>query len=345
MRIGRLSCRCCPSWSSTTARFLSSFDASTLLDTVANPGLLLAGEDGGVNGSAAPWDALIRDGRAALERDGCFLLHDFLSPAGTEALASEARSVSHLAHVSSTTHDYFLESPAPSSSSSSSSSSSTATTPPFGRTDVGSVACDHLPDGSLLRALYEWPPLLRLVREVTTATTTATATEEEEGEGSDPPSVQQLHRIADPLGACTLNVFRPGMAHHWHFDEAPVTVTLMLQPAGEGGAFEVLRGASRQNLRQQQQQQQQQQQRQQRQQQQFGRSGCSLLANDKDDEDVSALPFSPGTLSIFRGRESLHRVAPVLGDRERLVAVFCFSPEPDFVNTEETRRRFWGRAG
>ena len=59
---------------------------------------------------------------------------------------------------------------------------------------------------------------------------------------------------------------------------------------------------------------------------------------------ATSLDFPAGTLSIFRGRQSLHRVSPVQGQEDRLVAVLCFSEEEGFVNTEETRRRFWGRS-
>ena len=28
-----------------------------------------------------------------------------------------------------------------------------------------------------------------------------------------------LHRLEDPLGAASINIFPPGTAHNWHFDE------------------------------------------------------------------------------------------------------------------------------
>ena len=31
-----------------------------------------------------------------------------------------------------------------------------------------------------------------------------------------------LHRLADPLGAASINIFPPGTAHNWHFDEGHV---------------------------------------------------------------------------------------------------------------------------
>ena len=31
--------------------------------------------------------------------------------------------------------------------------------------------------------------------------------------------LESLHRLEDPLGAASINIFPPGTAHNWHFDE------------------------------------------------------------------------------------------------------------------------------
>ena len=48
----------------------------------------------------------------------------------------------------------------------------------------------------------------------------------------------RVFRLADPLGAASVNVFEPSWEHAWHFDEAEFTVTLSLQCADGGGDFE-----------------------------------------------------------------------------------------------------------
>ena len=48
----------------------------------------------------------------------------------------------------------------------------------------------------------------------------------------------EFFRLADPLGACSINIFRPGWFHAWHFDESEFTTTLCLQQSEEGGEFE-----------------------------------------------------------------------------------------------------------
>ena len=57
------------------------------------------------------------------------------------------------------------------------------------------------------------------------------------------------------------------------------------------------------------------------------------------------LTFEEGTLSIFSGRRSLHRVTDCYGKLDRLVAVFTFSPEKNYKNSIEVRKLFWGRSG
>ena len=41
----------------------------------------------------------------------------------------------------------------------------------------------------------------------------------------------ELHRLADGIGCCTVNVFRPGDEQGWHYDETEFSVTLMLAEA------------------------------------------------------------------------------------------------------------------
>ncbi len=54
--------------------------------------------------------------------------------------------------------------------------------------------------------------------------------------------------------------------------------------------------------------------------------------------------LSPGTISIFNGHRALHRVAPVTGARECVVALFNYAPEPDYVFSDVIHRRVLGRA-
>ena len=133
---------------------------------------------------------------------------------------------------------------------------------------------------------------------------------------------QQFHRFADPLGALSINVFVDGGEHGWHFDESEFTVTLMLQPPESGGEFEYLpliRGLENES-----------------------ELVAGVLGGERN--GVVQLPFTPGTLLIFGGRQTIHRVTPVRGAVPRLVPVLCYSEQPDSVNSPTVRELFWGRA-
>ena len=134
---------------------------------------------------------------------------------------------------------------------------------------------------------------------------------------------QTFHRFQDPLGACSINVFVDGGEHGWHFDESEFTVTLMLQAPESGGEFEYAQGIRGHD------------------------NEKELVANVLDGkyEDVVRLPFTPGTLLIFNGRQTIHRVTRVHGTRPRLVPVLCYSEQPDAKNSEAVRKLFWGRTG
>lgn len=115
-----------------------------------------------------------------------------------------------------------------------------------------------------------------------------------------------------------------GLGPSGHFDESPFSVTLMLQPSLVGGDFDVIadsRGSGPANLA----------------------PGISAEAVHAGACPSEKLDFEVGTLSVFGGRRSLHRVRPIAGDTLRLVAVLCFSESPGQMNTPETSERFWGR--
>jgi hypothetical protein len=51
----------------------------------------------------------------------------------------------------------------------------------------------------------------------------------------------------------------------------------------------------------------------------------------------------PGTLMIFAGRNSLHRVSPVEGEVPRLVALFAYDTRPDADSSELLKLIRYGR--
>ena len=131
-----------------------------------------------------------------------------------------------------------------------------------------------------------------------------------------------FYRFEDPFGACSVNVFVDGGRHGWHFDESEFTVTLMLQAPEQGGEFEYVPGIRDQDNERE----------------------IVRKTLDGDRENVVTLPFTPGTLLIFGGRQTLHRVTEVRGAKPRLVPVLCYAEQPGMQNSETVRKLFWGRA-
>ena len=134
---------------------------------------------------------------------------------------------------------------------------------------------------------------------------------------------EHFYRQADVLGACSINVFVDGGEHGWHFDESEYTVTLMLQRPDQGGKFEYapqIRGREDEK-----------------------KIIHRILNGER--EGVEELPFSAGTLLIFGGKQTLHRVTKVTGDKARLVPVLCYAETPGLINSDSVRKLFWGRVG
>lgn len=201
------------------------------------------------------------------------------------------------------------------------------------RTVVASLPYDEIGSDSVLRSLYHDPRLLKLVSLIVG---------------------KQLYLSDDPLGCCSINVFRPGYHHSFHYDESEFSVTLMLQPAEDsssglfqytsplrqhendlaleqtanfihqydpvGLATKVLEETSRQSI-------------------------CDSGDDNRNlDPKLHTLDFAPGTLLVLAGSKSLHRVTQIRGNRSRLVAVLTFASAPGFSNSEAVQKMFWGRS-
>ena len=66
-----------------------------------------------------------------------------------------------------------------------------------------------------------------------------------------------------------------------------------------------------------------------------------VLAGERD--RVVTLPMTPGTLLVFAGRHSLHRVSPIGGVTPRLVALFGYDTEPGTMSSDLLKAVRYGR--
>lgn len=132
-----------------------------------------------------------------------------------------------------------------------------------------------------------------------------------------------LHTMADPLARVNVMAYRDGEALNWHFDRSEFTTTLLLQAPDGGGDFEYrsdLRTDDDPNY-----------------------DGVARLLEGHDPE-VKLLHLAAGTLNVFRGKNTAHRVTPVEGARERIMTVFSYYERPGVEFSDEERIGFYGRA-
>ena len=68
-----------------------------------------------------------------------------------------------------------------------------------------------------------------------------------------------------------------------------------------------------------------------------------LLAGGGD--GILTMDGRPGTLALFAGRHSIHRVTPIQGKTPRVNAVLTYSQEPAHRLTSLNRELFYGQSG
>jgi hypothetical protein len=134
---------------------------------------------------------------------------------------------------------------------------------------------------------------------------------------------EALFTMRDPLARLNVMSYREGEALNWHFDRSEFTTTLLLQKPDAGGEFQYrsdLRTDTDPNF-----------------------DGIARLLEGKDNE-VKTMTVNPGTLNVFKGKNTLHRVTPVQGSRERYVAVFSYYERPGVMFSKEDQVGFYGRS-
>lgn len=252
-----------------------------------------------IDDPASPgYAALVASCRARIDDVGACDLEGFLRPAVAQRVAADSVAARADGFRTDATHNIYFDGPVGEKAPEGDPRRTAVRTAKVG------IAYDQIAGDSPLRQLYESDELTRFLSAAL---------------GSDP-----LYRHSDPVGALNVMIYEPGDEIGWHFDNADFVVTLMLQPAEAGGAFEFvprLRTVGDEN-----------------------HAGVNaLLAGARD--GVRAMSAAPGTLALFRGRRSPHRVLPVEGDAARVIAVLAYASVPDARLSAKTLELFYGRAG
>jgi hypothetical protein len=179
---------------------------------------------------------------------------------------------------------------------------------PRNRLVVSSKGCitdDLMPQESALRTLYNAPEFRAFLCEVLGETA--------------------LYEYADALSSINLHFAETGQELGWHFDNSSFAITLMVQPPERGGQFEYVNAVRDADA---------------------GEMNYDAVADILDGRtEVEQLDAQAGTLVFFRGRNSMHRVAPNEGDRTRMLAVLAYNTEPGISLSAAARMTFYGRTG
>ena len=280
---------------SMTAAPVDAADLSQLIDTERYP---LEGRDLSASEArhAGYWEVVER-ARRGLRADGCAVLDRFVTDFGVRLLNDEIVAAKPQTHFSTQVINPYFH---------------THVNPEFGddhpvntftERSSGFIPGDAWPPVCAIDTLFRAPAVCRLL--------------------ADCLEIDELHCYDDPLAGLTANILDPGQQFPWHFDTNDFAVTVLVQPADEGGLFEyapAVRSADDEG---------------------FETIG-SLLGGGR--EGVHTLDLQPGDLQIFRGRYSLHRVTRVAASSQpRHAAIFAYTRQAGVIGRVERTRQLFGR--
>jgi len=133
---------------------------------------------------------------------------------------------------------------------------------------------------------------------------------------------EKLYQMDDKMARVNVQATREGEALNWHFDRSEFTTTILLQAPETGGQLEYrkdLRTPDDQNY-----------------------DGVVAVLAGNDPETKQIMP-EPGALNVFCGVNTPHRVVPVQGSNDRVIAIFSFYEQPGVVFSSEEQMGFYGR--
>ena len=247
--------------------------------------------------ASAGYVAAVDGARAGLRSEGCAVLGGFVRSEAVVRLNEEILERKHATHYSTQVMNPYFH---------------TAANPDFPadhpvntfiERSSGFIPGDAWDPGCATDTLFRAPEVSRFI--------------------ADCLEIPALYCYDDPLAGLTSNICDPGQQFTWHFDTNDYAVTVLVQPADEGGLFEYvprIRSADDEGFN----------------------AIAGVLAGGR--EGVRTLELHPGDLQIFRGRYSLHRVTRVgAGSRPRHAAIFAYTLEPGVIGRVARTRQLFGR--
>ena len=241
--------------------------------------------------------ALIERYAGELQNNLYCTLPDFVTVSALEAMTAEAKNLQGIAfHNNSLRNCYLHRQPDPTLKDDHARNLQD-------RSSTRMIAYDQIPENSPLKTFYHHEAVRSLIAEIV-------------GEG-------ELFDNEDPYQPANYVCYQDGDESSWHFDaDNSFTMTLMIQPADQGGEFEMsphTRTDADQNYDQ-----------------------VAKVLRGERNETVVSIGREPGALCIFRGCNSLHRVTPVRGDTLRIMGVFVYEFRPGLIGDAEVNATIYG---
>ncbi len=136
--------------------------------------------------------------------------------------------------------------------------------------------------------------------------------------------IEALYPISDALGGINILIYESGDANGWHFDATEFVISIMLQAATCGGQYQYIpdmRSEKDENL---------------------GAIADRMLNPDME-HGIRQIILEPGTLLLFKGKNTLHRVTRVEQGADRVVAILSYHRAPGHILSEGSKLAMYGR--
>ena len=131
-----------------------------------------------------------------------------------------------------------------------------------------------------------------------------------------------LYPMDDPIASANVMTYYDGEGLNWHFDRSEFTTKLLLQAPSAGVEFEYLHDLRSED--------------------DPNYDGVAALLDGE--QDTTLCPEDVGTLNVFRGVNTAHRVTPVEGKIPRINAVLTYFDVPGRKFSAEEHLGFYGRS-
>ena len=167
----------------------------------------------------------------------------------------------------------------------------------------GCITTDQIPENSGLKVIYRSVLFRKFLSQI----------------------VQEnaLFEYEDPFSSINIHYANEGQELGWHFDNSSFAVTLLLQKPLDGGTFEYVKNVRNSESGD------------------MGYETARKIVHGH--KKPSVLEIEPGTLVLFRGKNSMHRVTPTIGDLTRILVVFAYNSKRGISLSKSAQKTFYGK--